>query len=345
MKTTINNSNYKDLIYGASLFTTGGGVPLKDQAKALRKLKNFQVPLYSLDEFAENNYICMAAELGPSDAPPLNKEKTIHRMFDLLCKASEKQILGVYPPEMGQESVVIETAHLLKLPIADFDPVGFRAVPYIDINIFNLKGLDFNLAPLVVATDNHEVFLIDGKISYTRFEEILRQMTVFSKSAVIFLMGGLIKPRSLQKHRITTTSYSKALQYGKIKDFHNFTRLLKPRLVLSAQVVKQQEFKQKGFFGEIVYVKDNNKNVYKIIILNEALFILNKDNRLIAGVPERILLVDPVEIKGIPSSEIKERKNISILVVEPEKEWKTKKAEKIFGKERFRSIVNEVRKL
>ena len=56
MKTLLNKKNYLKLIRGASLFTTGGGIPYKDQVTSLKPLKTINIPILSLDEFGSDAY-------------------------------------------------------------------------------------------------------------------------------------------------------------------------------------------------------------------------------------------------------------------------------------------------
>jgi DUF917 family protein len=342
MKLFLNQSSALQLIKGASLFTTGGGVPLSDQKLTLSKIKNLKVRIYSLDQFPKSDYLCTAAELGPTDVPPLIKDHVIKKMLDLLIKTTGKKIVGIYPPEIGQESVVIESASLLKLPIADFDPVGFRAVPFIDINVFNLKKLPFRYTPMAVASDNGEIFLIDGEISYNRLETILRKMTEYSKSGVVFLLGGLLSVNNLIKNKLETNSLSRAHNLGKINKLSKLLQELNPVLTINATVVKKSEFKQQGFLGEVISLIDNINRKYKLIVLNETIFLLDENKKILAQVPQRILLIDPVKTLGLSGVFLKKGQKICVAVIPPEKQWQTPEADKLFGKKRFLFLLKNL---
>lgn len=342
MRTIIDNVNYRDLIRGASIFTTGGGIPLEDQLKSLKKLKYIHTSLLSLDEFPKESIICTVAELGPTDVPPLEKVKVIKRMRDLLSNAISKPIAGLYPPEIGQESVVIESSYYLNLPIADFDPVGFRAVPYIDTNIFNLLKLQFSYTPMAVSIDKNELFLVEGAISYERLETILRSMASFSKFGVVFLLGGALNVNKLVENKLERPSFSKALTYGKIQDVKQLIRTLHPKIIIEAKVVKKKEFDKKGFLGGIVTVQDKEDKQYRLVVLNEVLFVLDENSSILAAVPERILLVDPNEPRGISGVVLEKNVHLLIVVIPPEEEWNTKNAHIIFGKKKFQSLLKEI---
>lgn len=342
MALIINSSNVKQLIRGASLFTTGGGVPISDQEMTVKKLKKFSLKIKSLNDFPKDGYICTAAELGPTDVAPLKKDHLVSPMLDLLSKTTGKKIVGIYPPEIGQESVVIESASLLKLPLVDFDPAGFRAVPFIDINVFNLKKMAFSYTPMAVADDFGEVFLVNGKINYERLENILRKMTAHSKSGVVYLLGGLLSVKDLLKNKLESNSLTRAYKFGESKNLSGLLKDLKPKIVINATVVKKKEFKQQGFFGEIIYLNSDNNQKFKIIALNETIFLLDKKNKVLASVPQRILLIEPVKVQGLSCVFLKPKKKVCVAVVNPEKQWQNKKAEKLFGKNRFSFLLKNL---
>lgn len=342
MSLFLNKNKIKQLIKGASLFTTGGGVPISDQELTINKIKKLKIGLFSLDEFSGGGYLCTAAELGPTDVPPLKKNHIIKKMLDLLIKTTGKKVVGLYPPEIGQESVIIESASLLKLPIADFEPAGFRAVPFIDINIFNLKYLPFSYTPMTVASDNGEIFLIDGQVSYSRLETILRKMTAFSKSGVVFLLGGLLSVNSLIKNDLETKSLSRAYNFGKINQLEDLLNQLKPVLTIRAVMEKKSKLKQQGFLAEVINLIDNNQRQYKLIVLNETIFLLDENKKILAQVPQRILLIDPVKLQGLSCVFLKKGQEICVAVIPPEKHWQTPKANKLFGKKRFSFLLKNL---
>lgn len=342
MKSNITSLNNQDLIRGASFFTTGGGVPIRDQVKTVSLLGKFRIPLLSLDEFPDDGYLTLAAELGPTDAPPIKKDKVIRKMLELLQQTTGKKIVGVYPPEIGQESVVIETAHRLKLPIADFDPAGFRAVPYLDINIFNLKQMNISYVPMIVSTDYEEIFLIDGDISYLRLEQILREMTSLSKYRCLYLLGAVVSAGLLQKKNIQVRSYSKAMDFGKVTKLNELIEKLSPKLILNGIIINKSEYEVKGFLGEILTLQTEQKKKYTLVVMNEVIFILDNKKGMLASVPERILLIDPKKINGVCGADITIGTELTVAVINPEKEWRDKKVAPIFGKKRFNSLLHHL---
>lgn len=338
----INTKNYLDLIRGASLVTTGGGIPLADQLMSIKKLKKMDIKLQTLAEFPKDAFICLTAELGPTDVPPLNKQNVIKQMLNLLEQASGRKISGIYPPEMGQESVVMEAAHFLNLPVADFDPVGFRAVPYIDINIFNLKGINVSYTPMVISTDRNETFLLNSSVSYDRLEDILRQMTQLSQRRSIFLLGAVLKVADLVKNFVEGGSYSRATQLGRMKTEEELINSLRPKLIKPTTVISKKEIEVKGFFAEIVKLKTDKKKTLKMIVLNEVLCLVEGQDKIIASVPDKILLIDRLKLSGISTTLLSQNTKVLILVVDPESDWRNARARQLFGVKRFEKLIEEV---
>lgn len=339
----INLENAKQLIKGASILTTGGGLSIDEQLRSVEQLKNFQVNLVSLNELQRDGYLCLVGELGPSSAPPLKKENVIRKMLRVLEKQTNKKIVGIYPPEIGQESIVLESAYYLHLPIADLDPVGSRAVPFIDINVFNVKEITYSLTPMVVCNDREEILVIDGQLDQDRVEEILRKMTSLSSTGIIFLIGALVSVKVLLDNNLQNSSYSQALNLGLIHDITNLKNFLKPKLVIKGQVVGKSIMKIQGFSAVNVFIEDQEKIRYSLIILNEALFLIKDKDSIISEIPDKILLINGKKFEGFPSTKIKKGSKIFVMVLNPDKIWSTKRAKQIFGKERFKFLLEMIK--
>lgn len=338
MKIKIDKNNFETLIRGASIFTTGGGIMIPDQMKTLKGL-DLSVEIYSLDEFDEKSFLCTVGELGPTDAPPLKKDKIIKKMLKLIEQKTGKNIVGLFPPEIGQESVVLESSQLLKLPIADFDPTGFRAVPYFDVNIFNVKNIDFQLTPIVVANDNGDISVIEGNIRYKEVENKLREMSTRSESGIIFLMGMTISIKKLLENGITGPSYSRALEIGLIKTQTKLFKKLKAKKIIRGKVIDKITVEKKGFLAEKIKIKDDSWNLYTLIMLNEAIFLLDETGKIIASVPERILLLDGEKAQGLSGVFLNINTPVTIAIIDPSKEWRNKNSKNIFGKKRFEELL------
>jgi DUF917 family protein len=197
---------------------------------------------------------------------------------------------------------------------------------------------------MVVATDRDEIFLIEGNISYERLEIILRSMTGLSKSGVIYLLGAPLQVKKLVKNNLTRPSLSKALSFGQIRNLKTLSDLLNPKIIIKVNVLTISDFDQQGFMGKIVITQDKNLKIYKLFILNEVILILDKNNKILASVPDRILLIDQNKLEGLSGVFLENDQNLTIAVIPPDPEWNTNKAHKIFGKNRFILMLNKALK-
>lgn len=332
----LDHSLLKTLIRGASFFTTGGGVPVADQIQTINRLGSKGVTLVNVEDLPDYSYAITAAEIGPANAPQIEKKKVIKRMVSVLEKFTGKKISGIYPPEIGQESVVIESASILNLPIVDFDPTGFRAVPFMDINIFNLKKISYSFVPIVVTNDKGDIFFIEGEFNYQKVEDTLRNMTSLSTYNILFMLGGLLSVKTLKKAGINRKSYSRAIEFGLSKNLDEFLQKINPSILIQGKVIKIKEEKRKGFLFEIVEILSDTKK-YQLFILNEAIFLKDGIGNLLASVPDRILLINPDKFTGLPSGDIKIGTNLVIAVINGEKEWENNDG--LFDKARLKELL------
>lgn len=332
----LDNKLLLALVRGASFFTTGGGVSIDEQIQTINKLGKIKVKLMGVNELPESSYVITAAEIGPAISPQIEKKKIIKRMLSILEKITGKKISGIYPPEIGQESVVIESASILDLPVIDFDPTGFRAVPFMDINIFNLKKIPYSFVPMVVANDKGDIFFIEGEFNYQKVENTLRYMTSLSTYNILFVLGGLISVKTLKSALANKKSYSRAIEFGLSKDLDEFLQKINPTILIQGKVIKLKEEKRKGFLFETVEILSDAKK-YQLTILNEAIFLKDGTGKLLASVPERILLINPDKSTGLPSGDIKVGTNLMIAVINGEKEWENNDG--LFDKKRFKDLL------
>lgn len=332
----LDNKLLNALIRGASFFTTGGGVPVNDQLQTINRIGSKGVTLINVEDLPESSYVITASEIGPANAPQIEKKKVIKRMVSVFEKVTGKKISGIYPPEIGQESVVVESASILGLPVIDFDPTGFRAVPFMDINIFNLKKVPYSFAPMVVANDKGDIFFIEGEFNYQKVENTLRHMTSLSTYNILFILSGLLSIKTLKNAGTNKKSYSDSIEFGLSKNLNEFLQKINPIILIQGKIIKVKKEKRKGFLFETVEILSGTKK-YQLTILNEAIFLKDNAGKLLASVPDRILLINPDKFAGLPSGDIKVGTTLTIAVIDAEEGWKNNGG--LFNKARFKELL------
>ena len=327
----INSTNLDVFIQRSSAFTTGGGLDVKRQLHSLRNIRSvLDVPLLQPAALSDHDYVCSVTEIGNPEAPPIQKEKLMPEMLRVFETISGKKIKGFFPPEVGQESILLESAHYAQLPLIDFDPVGFRAVPFVDISIFRLINKSVSFTPAVIATDYGEIISLSTPITYDRAEQIIRTMTTFSEHGCVLVLGEM-KAVSEIKQLAKKNRYSyQQILYSKAAKLENI--LYKERYI----VVEKEEFEHTGFYCEILTIQSKNSGKkHTLCILNEAVLLFNEERNLLYAVPERILLLNDTEDSGIATVDLSVGLSFRLCVMSPEPQWSTKEAQQLFGSERF----------
>ena len=330
--------NFQDLIKlarGASILTTGGGLCLKDQMYSLEKHRQATIQLRGLNSFDENAILVTASEVGLADAREMEKQGIFPKMLGTWEKLTGKVISGVYAAEMGQESILIDTAISLGVPVADFDVAGGRAVPFVDINSIHASGMVYSMAPLVAANDKGDIVAIDSQMSLSDTEKFLRFFSSLSESGIAFFIGGGVRVGDILDKDIENNSLSLAVQLGGCSAMDEIINYLQPSVTLSGHVVEYEAVQRSGFNCYQAKFKDEGGNLYAAFILNELLFLTNVHGSCLAEPPDKILIIDPSELCGVSTKDFLSGKKVVLLCASADPVWRNENGLKLFGRERF----------
>lgn len=331
----LNQENLSALARGASMLTTGGGLCLPDQIQSLSKHQNILLELKSIEDFEDDDILLTASEVGTADAKEMDKEEILPKMLTTWEKLTGQKISGVYAPELGQESIVVDTAIGLNVPLVDFDVAGGRAVPFVDINSFTAVGMNFSLSPLVVATDQGDIIALDTEMEISRVERFLRPLVELSQGGVVYFMGGAVRAGDIKKNKIQNNSLSQSIHLGMAKNFQEIQNILNPYLMINGRVTKKTEIKKNGFNCFIADFQSDDGNKYTLSVLNEVLFIKDKSGADIVTPPDKILIVDEEYLTGVSGRELLDGKNVTLFAVKADKIWQSEQGLKIFSVDRF----------
>lgn len=325
MAFSITQKNLKEFITKASRYTTGGGLDVARQLASLKPIENeMNVKFILPSQFHTDAFACSVTEIGNPQAPPIDKKIILHKMIHSLERIHEKKITAFFPPEVGQESIVLESAHYAGLPVVDFDPVGFRAVPFVDISIFRLHNLNASFGPAVIATDQGEILTIESHVSYDRAESIIRSVTQSTVHGCVFVLGEAVSGRDI--HRFSR---------GQVMSYHSMMKgdgVPVDFAMGTFHVIQKKEFTYTGFFCEILTIQsDETKKLYILCFLNEALVLYDIHKALIASAPMRILVTNETDTMGVASVDLAVGSVITLTILKPEPLWESKEAHKLFG--------------
>jgi len=321
----ISLKNAKTMIKGASILSCGGGLPYIEQNTYLDSL-NFKknVKILNPDELSgmeSNTVFVTASEIGPADDPPIDKTK-VPEMIQLFIKKTGKQVGGIMPVEIGQESIVFDTALKSNLPIINSDLAGLRAVPKASMNALKMQNVPFTRSPLVVLTNAGKILFIDKNNSLEEDEKQLRQIAR-DTHGVIFAIGGFITAPIIQKylnHASQKTIYDIGICIEKHTDFVKKVPL---PLVYSAQGIIQKitNINTSGFSEKeaCILVDQPHNNTFTVSIKNEYMKLTNGNHTF--QFPQLITLFSKNLGRGLSSSELTAGMAVQIYVFNPLPCW------------------------
>jgi len=328
-----------DLVTGASLLTTGGGLCLGDQLASVKRHRNLSLSLIGLNDVSDDTILVTAGEVGPADAKEMEKAPLLHQMLSVWENITGMKIGGVYAPEIGQEAIIIDTAIGLGVPLVDFDVAGGRAVPFVDINSFYAAGLNFSMSPLVAATDQGDIISFSTKTSFEKVETFLRSLSSLSKTGIVYYIGGVVRAGDLRGKGVENNSLSLSLKLGNIKTLEDLKTLLSPSLTLSGKVVDKREISKSGFNCYWADFLDKSGKLYSLFILNEVLFIRDKDGKNLVTPPDKILLIDEKNLYGVSSKNLLDGHDVLLCAVKADFLWAGEQGRLLFGEDRFKSVL------
>lgn len=319
---TITRKEAEYMIRGASILSCGGGLPFLEQMEYLKQLPIERgLSLIDIDELSGDSpedVFVTASELGPSGDPPIDKTK-VPLMLNLFRQKCHKNIKGIIPVEIGQESIVFDAALRSGLPIINTDLVGMRAVPKASYNALRAQNVPFTRSPLVVLTNKGEIIFV--KKNKTLLEDEVQLRSIAKKTqGVIFVMGGFISACMIKKY-LNHPSLSTVLAIGEklIKNKNFLSSVPLPLLFSASGIIRSVEKIENPGFTEKKVVLSSRSDLYTLTVKNEYMRVTNGD--VTYAFPHLITFVDERKKRGLASSEIKKGMAVTLYVFKPLPFW------------------------
>jgi len=185
----LQNKKINQMLKGASWLSGGGGLSYPEQLKnyqqQIKLYPNFKIKLKSINEFFKDEYLTVCGEAGPTNLPPLSK-KLAGKLVAQLEHISGKKISGLLPLEIGQEMIVLETAHYSHLPVVDADLAGGRAVPMVYLTLPFLSGFKLDLSPVVAVNAQGKIQVLKHAKNLESIDNFLKPLkTILIKAAIL----------------------------------------------------------------------------------------------------------------------------------------------------------------
>jgi len=223
--TKLTKQDLTDILYGATIFGTGGGGELDEGFeyidKAIEEGKSFK--LVSIDDVPDEAKICTPYMLGAISPMSADQEKqykglaratktSIDIAFQRLEEYTGDKYFGTICCELGGSNTAISfyVAAMNDGYIIDADPAG-RAVPEITHSTYYFN--DLPAAPIVTANEFGECFICENVQDDSRAESIVRALAKVSRNDIAAIDHAL--PAKQLKNAVIKNTISKSLEMGR----------------------------------------------------------------------------------------------------------------------------------
>ncbi len=321
-----NNSitNLDLLLRGASILACGGGLSFTEQTKLLKSARLQQalrngITLLSREALKDNDVFATVSEIGAASAPVMDKS-SLPKALQLLEKKTGTKIAGLIPGEIGQETITLEAAAILGLPIVDCDLSGCRAVPRLNNLALAVQGIPFTMSPLVVLQSSGEMVFVKQQKTLEQDEALVRKLVPAGQ--VVTMLGGCIRGKTIQTF-LPYDSYSIATELGKSVLNGKLTPQVFPTPLLLGPVrftitgIVEQE--SDGFNKKVVSFS-SSKGQGSITVENEYMELQLNGQQF--TFPQLIMLIDIKKKRGLHSSELKTGTKATLVVGDAFPFWK-----------------------
>ncbi len=341
----LSRNGFEQVLKGASIYSTGGGLEMGMQAKMLGSIKRMP-EIVSIDELDGGDYACAAYGVGSTSVTNLDPGEPLKKGISILEGILGRRPAALFAGETNIEALVARAASSLGIPILDADSTGGRAVPEIQIDNFFVANKA--ILPLVAVNMDGEAVSVTNRKELPRIDSIIRKLATRSKSGSAAVLDHTIRI-SDAKRILTKGIFLRSYDTGKMasrlvgrsNSAELLRRYLKARLVINGTITRVSLRDSGGFLKGFYYVSDDNGNEARIFVKNENIACwLN--GRLMVEPPDSIMTIDARRLIGVHNSKIKNGMHVSVMRKRATALWRTQKGRRIFGLGAFKKDLREV---
>lgn len=309
---TVTKQNIDYLLKGASLLACGGGLSYEAQLEDIKKvLPQLPIPLIKWGELKDTDAVITVSEIGPSDVPPISKQ-SLPKLIDVLVnKYKLSAPKAILPFEIGQESITLESATVLGLPVVDSDMSGQRAVPKIGLDLINLNGKRSS-GPVIAINDKEEILTIDSQLDAIATENKLRDFARESNGVVLVISDYQLV--ASVKQLLIHSAYSYAINLGE-HGIGYCPKRVQYEQEITIKAIKLHE--NPGFYSATVNAIDETGNTLQLEILNE--FIALDSDDISFAFPDLIMVEH--NNTGVAGFQLKTEQSYKLVVLNALDEW------------------------
>jgi hypothetical protein len=328
MKTIITNEIARDIIAGASIFSTSGGFEYQAQLNKLPSIlkEGVKLEILSLDELSDEQYVCTAYGVGSASNTEVDLSMALAKGFERMKRITGREFAGIFAGETNIEALVFQTALAADLPIIDADCTGGRAVP--EIQFDNLFVAGKSILPLITVTLAGEVSVLSEAESPEAIEKFVRNIAVTTGNSVAVIDH----PMSVRdaKQYLTLGIFERSRKVGALINSESFSTEERVRRVISESngvpfvrgtVTQMSLNDEKGFLeGTVTLEGEGGKGV--IHVKNETL-VAEVDGCTVITAPDFITLIDVGTGLGIHNSKIKVGQEAVLIGIRASELWRS----------------------
>lgn len=330
----LKKNDIKCLLAGNSWFATGGGFPVQKSLKIFEGiLKSSHIFLKSLNEFDDDDLLCVSSGVGSGKTTDINIAKNASLAVDILQEFIKTRIKGIVSGEIGLECIAADTASKINVPIVDTDMKGGRAAPEPSINMFNLSRK--TVTPAVAINTNGDISILYKASRPQNIETFLRHFANMASGDTLVVWCP--RPAKEFKKFLVDGTVSRSILLGAmLKNMKNIKQILAKlsgKIIFEGIIreIKQQE--NKGFLIRKILIENNHDNC-QVWIRNENL-VATINNKLAVTCPDLITLLSKISGLGLHSSELKVGLEVLVIGLPNNAKWHTRRGYKIFSPKHF----------
>lgn len=323
----LNESDFKNLVKGTSILSTGGGLPVQEMNRQYGLLvEQDKFPsLMSVEELQESDFVCSAYGVGSvADAENIDITSMAKIALEQFSTIVNKKIAALVPGEIGGETSALVLGAMLNIPVLDADLVGGRAVPNIEMDVFTLN--DIPITPVVVVSSSGKTFsMLEDMPAYDIEKKVRKFVSENGKSGLLvgYGIGG-----GVAKEVLPNGTLSKSLRVGAGE------KLTEAEKVCLGKVSNVSLESVNGFLVGTIEVSTQNEEVYSIQVKNEFISI-EAGGVLVGSVPDSVLMINTKSKFGVHSNSVSLGMPVEILLLPRMDMWKSERGMELMGPKAF----------
>jgi DUF917 family protein len=330
------------LVWGATLFATGGGGNPMDGIKLVEQLysANLAIRLIEPHELKEGvavspYFVGSVKKGGEVDIEALRH--LLRRAADIMASSVGEKISATVATELGglNTTIALYCATLLGVPSIDGDLMG-RAGPELHQSTAHVKGIP--VTPAVIATLQGDVITILAYSSVDAYESMARHVSVLGNDSALVMDTPLMKDGV--RDVVVEGTLGRCVRLGElIMDRASPDRIARAAsgfLVLEGIIDDVRLERKGGFLVGYIHITCEGQHkgeTARIYVKNENIMVW-LDGKPLVMPPDLFVLLDE-RSRPLTNGEVRRRMRVWGLAMPAPKVWRTGRGLELFGPRRF----------